>query len=155
MNFERITFEETKSIIQNILNHSSSSDFDLTPNGIFKLAQESNCFLQRKSIPNWSDFEVGISDFSVQQFIALTPINLETTDSVFIISDTCFKEQMSYKIQGKKLIEFAESTYPNLHQMDFVQPLDFIFIQPNENLISIIHHEGVILEYHNRPTYER
>lgn len=155
MTFERITFEETKSIIQDILGSQSHADFDLTPDGIFFLTQEMNYVFERTVIPNWNSFETGTQDFSAKEFMALTQINLNTDEPVIVIFDECFREQKAFKTPGSDFIFFAEHTYPGHYKMDFVQALDFIFIQPSQNLISMIHHEGVILENCNHPTYEK
>jgi hypothetical protein len=50
---------------------------------------------------------------------------------------------MAFSIfQFKDIIEFMEDTYPALFNMQFQQPSDFIFVQPEIDLITMIHHEG-------------
>jgi len=46
------------------------------------------------------------------------------------------------------LTHFMESVYPELFNMQFEEPSDFIFIQPDIDLITMIHHEGFTAKYH-------
>ncbi|MEM7372392.1 MAG: hypothetical protein AAF587_27480 [Bacteroidota bacterium] len=147
MEFELISFEDTKSLIHEILDDIPPKDYNLTPNEIFFLLEEAGKIIESKRIPYWEDFETGNKDFSTEEILAQIKINLETEEAVIIISDECFKEQKAYKVSGEKLVEFAETMYPSLHDMDLIQPLDLIFIQPSDKTISMIHHEGLIIEY--------
>jgi len=109
--------------------------------------EETGIILEKERIPNWEDFERGKKDFSTQELLKRTKINLETEESLIVISDDCFKEQKAFKVSSNKLIEFAESNYPSIYKMKLVQPLDLIFIQPSNKRISMIHNEGLITEY--------
>jgi len=148
MEFELISFDDSKSLIHEILDYRPSEEYNLTPNEIFCVVEETGIILEGERIPNWEDFETGKKDISAQEFLNRIKINLETEEPIIVISDDCFKEQKAYKVPSKKLIEFAESTYPSLHDRDLIQPLDLIFIQPSSKRISMIHHEGIIMEYY-------
>lgn len=147
MDFELISFEDFKSLIHEILDYKPQEDYNLTPNEIFCVLEETGIILEGVRIPGWEDFETGVKGFSTQELLSRTKIDLETQEPVVIISDECFKKQKAYKVPSEKLIEFAESTYPSIHDMDFVQPLDLIIIQPSSKTISMIHHEGLIMDY--------
>lgn len=147
MEFELISFEDSKSLIHEILDYKPLEDYNLTPNEIFCIVEETGVKLEGEMIPDWEDFERGKKDFTTQELLKRTKINLETEESIIVISDDCFEEQKAFKIPSNKLIEFAESTYPSLYDMDLIQPQDLIFIQPSNKRISMIHHEGLIMEY--------
>ena len=147
MEFELISFNDSRSIINSILDYEPLENYELTPNEIFCVIEETGIILQGKQIPNWNDFEFGKIEITIDEIIEITKIKLETEDPIIIISDECFKDQKAYKIPTNKLKEFAERTYPKLYNMDLIQPFDLIFIQPSTKLISMIHHEGILMEY--------
>jgi hypothetical protein len=147
MKFEQITFDECRSLINEILNYQPSQNYGLTPNEIFGVVEETGIVLEGERIPGWNDFEVGNKDFTIIELLEKSRIELQTEEPIIVISDECFETEKAYKIPTNKLKEFAEETYPELHNMDLVQPFDLIFIQPSTKTISMIHHEGIIMEY--------
>jgi len=147
MEFELITFNESRSIINTILDYEPLENYELTPNEIFCVIEEIGIILEGKQIPNWNNFESGKIEITIDEIIKETKIDLKTEDPIIIITDECFKDQKAFKIPTNRLKEFAEQTYPRLYNMDLIQPLDLIFIQPSSKSISMIHHEGILMEY--------
>lgn len=147
MKFERVAFDECRSMISKILNYQPVEKYDVTPNEIFCIVEEIGIVLDRKHISDWSDFESGKKNITIDQILENTKIKFDTEEPIVIISDECFRDQRAYKIPTDKLKEFAEQTYPNLHRMELIQPLDLIFIQPSTRSIVMIHHEGTVMEF--------
>jgi hypothetical protein len=63
------------------------------------------------------------------------------------VTDECFKNKKAYAVKSNEIIEFAEKIYPELHSMDFIQPLDILLINEKNKRISMVHHEGELMKY--------
>ena len=148
MEFESITFNESRTLINKILNYEPSNNYELTPNEIFCVVEETGIILEGKRILDWGEFELGKIEISIEEIIKNTKIEYQSEEPLIIISDECFEDQKAFKIPTNKIKEFAEKTYPMLYNMKLIQPFDLIFIQPSTKTISMIHHEGIIMEYY-------
>ena len=47
----------------------------------------------------------------------------------------------------KDVMQFMDIEYPASFNMAFPQPCDFIFLQPDIGLITMVHHEGIRTKY--------
>jgi uncharacterized protein (DUF433 family) len=68
------------------------------------------------------------------------------SEPLIIITDETYKKGFGYLINYSGIVHFAKVTYPNLHQAEFVQPLDIIFFSPEDKLLTLLHHEGKYLQ---------
>lgn len=66
----------------------------------------------------------------VTHFCKIDLINNSTT---VMVTGECFKDK--------------KATYPKLHDMDFIQPMDILLINKENKQVTLIHHEGQIFEY--------
>ncbi len=144
MNYEKIPFLEVQKIIQRIFNNDSVDQLFLTPDSIHSFAEFSGIQLKWRPILNWTKFETTSFDYSEQDFLDIAFAKTHPCEGrTIIVTDECFKDKMAFSIfRFKDIIEFMEDSYPALFNMQFQQPSDFIFIQPDIDLITMIHHEG-------------
>ena len=140
MIYEKIAFRLVEKFVKKIFNdENNSNNLILTPDSINKFAELSGTSLKWRPILNWYAFEYSDQDFLEIAFTKVKPSNGQT----IIVTHECFKDQMAFLIFNfKDMIPFMEVVYPNLFNMDFPQSHDFIFIQPDIELITMIHHEG-------------
>lgn len=96
MEFELVSFDESRSLINEILEYSPSENYELTPNEIFCVVEETGIILEGKQIPNWDDFESGAKEITIDDILKNAEIELETEEPLIIISDECFKDRKAY-----------------------------------------------------------
>jgi hypothetical protein len=147
MKYKRITFEEVRKVINNIIGYEPEYSYELTPNEIFCVIEETGIILESQQITGWTDFEYGKKNLSTIDLVAQTSIPWNSDGKTVIVTDECFKDQKAYIVRNCDLVDFADNVYPELHDIDFVQPFDLILINQNMKIISMIHHEGILMEY--------
>lgn len=145
--YKKIPFAVVKKHIEKIFNNESNSiDFVLTPGSIHQLAEQCGVQFKWRPILNWEDntYELSNQDYLDIAFAKVTPAGGET----IIVTDECFRDQEAFSVfHFKDMIYFMEIVYPDLLNMEFTQPCDYIFIQPGIDLITMIHHEGMRTKY--------
>ncbi|MBX2983965.1 MAG: hypothetical protein KF843_14905 [Flavobacteriales bacterium] len=150
MTIEKISFDKVKKEIEEIFPSATSGKWDLVPEDINKLAQSSGLKLQWNSTDWWTSFERGETEVSDDKFFNVLFKKIEPTDGkVIIVTDECFTDRLAYFIDFKDLKNFSKSIYPNIHKMDFIQPLDYIFVFPSDKLLTIMNHEGYVMQFKN------
>ena len=147
MTYEQSTFEEVRKAICGIIEYEPQESFELTPNEIFCVIEETGIILEGEPINGWAQFESGQQDLSTAELLEQTNIDLEDESVTFIVTDECFKDEKAYAVKSNEIIEFAENIYPELHGMNFIQPFDILLINAKNKRISMIHHEGQLMKY--------
>ena len=146
--YGKIPFDEVKAKVKSIFPTAILDNWDIAPDSIQKLADTAGIKLQWNKIDWWTSFEYGHIDVSDDQFFNTLFEQIKPADiKIIIITDDCFKDKLAYYLDFKDLTEFAATTYPNIYQMDFFQPDDIIFIFPNDKLLTILHHEGYVMQF--------
>lgn len=151
MIYEKLPFGFVEQEVRRIFNNQEYSDkLNLSPDSISVFAELSGATLKWRPILNWVGcFEFNTSEFTDKDFlqIAFTKVNPSNGQTI-VVTDECFKDQMAFSIfQFKDMIHFMGTIYPELFDMHFAQPSDYIFIQPQVKLITMVHHEGVRTKY--------
>lgn len=151
MNYSKISFDEIRAEIEKIFPGSRMHPKYLDPISIIVCAESVGIKLPMRQFEGWDLFEYGHwdlsdEDFFVQLFNTIDPKFGET----IVVTDECFKDRLGYKIQERYFLEFVKEVYPELHNQDFFQPLDVIFVFPEVKSLTCIHHEGKIIEYGKR-----
>ena len=151
MIYEKISFTIVQQLVERIFeNENNSADLKLIPDSIHRFAEFSGVQLKWRPILNWANcFESNTYEYTDQDFLEIAFAKVKpSSGQTIIITDECFKDKMAFSIHSfNDIIQFMEVVYPNLFNMQFPQPSDFIFIQPGINLITMIHHEGVRTKY--------
>lgn len=150
MVFSRVPFDVVKKEIGKIFPSASLYDWNLLPEDINLLAESLGVELQWNPINWWTSFEQGEIEVSEDNFFhALFKGFKPTNNKVLIVTDECFEARSAYSVNFEDLLNFSKSIYPNIHQMDFVQPLDYIFVFPSEKYLIVINHEGFLMHFKN------
>jgi hypothetical protein len=153
MNYDKIPFDRVRAEVESIFPRSSLDKWNIVPDDIQKLAESAGVKLQWNKIDWWHSFEYGHLEVSDDNFFAVLFKQFKPNDTkVIIVTDDCFKNKLAYSLDFKDLTEFVATTYPDIHQMDFFQPFDCIFIFPNDRLLTILHHEGYAMQFKNTKT---
>jgi len=151
MTYEKISFINVRQLVEKILGiEETSGALNLTPDSIHKLAEISGIHLKWRPIQNWTNcFENNIYEYTGQDFLEIAFAKVKpSSGQTIIVTDECFKDEMAFSILNfTDIIQFMEVVYPSLFNMQFPQPSDFIFLQPEIELITMIHHEGVRTKY--------
>ncbi|MEO7533664.1 MAG: hypothetical protein ABIU30_07460 [Ferruginibacter sp.] len=151
MIYEKLRLAMVELEIKKIFgNDNNGQKLNLTPDSIGEFAEQSGVRLKWRPIINWlecfqfNSYEYSDEDFLQIAFAKVKPSNGKT----IVVTDECFQDNMAFLItQFKDMIYFMEHEYPRLFNMQFPQPSDFIFIQPQIKLITMIHHEGLRTKY--------
>jgi hypothetical protein len=150
MPHDKIPFTAVKAEVERILSLSTTNNWELVPDSINKLANSAGIQLQWTKIDWWSSFEYGHKDISNEEFFSvLFPLFVPKDNQVIIVTDECFEDKFAYSLNFQDLPEFVANRYPEIHQMDFFQPHDFLFIFPVDGLLIVLHHEGFVMHYQN------
>ncbi len=145
MNYSKVSFDIIRLEIEKIFScENYQKEWNLRIDKIIHLADSNGIELKWNEIPNWDNVDY---DYSDQEFLEIAYIEDFNSESIYIITDECFKDQMGFSVKPSDLIAFIEKVYNEEFQMDFPQPSDFIFVQPSTNLLTMIHHEGVRTKY--------
>lgn len=153
MIYEKVSFDFIRKIVERIFgNENSAYQLALTPESINEFAALSGVKLKWQPILNWVNcFEHNTYEYTEQEFLNIAFLNINHSHGqTIILTDECFKESLAFSIGNfDDVIQFMETVYPTLFKMQFCQPSDFIFLQPDIGLISMIHHEGVVTTFIN------
>ena len=147
MEYERISFDKVRKVINQIIGYEPEDSYELIPNEIFCVIEETGIILEGQQINGWTDLENGKKDLTTTELLAQTNIPLHSDSKTIVVTEECFKDKKAYVVLSSDLVDFADNVYPDLHEMDFVQPFDIILINPDRKIISMIHHEGILMEY--------
>ncbi|MES2775236.1 MAG: hypothetical protein V4722_13695 [Bacteroidota bacterium] len=150
--YSKIPFEEVKLEIEKIFRCPSGTEkWDLLPEYITQLAQ--NCGIKLKWRPilkwdvSWGPGKIS-NQYSDEDFLAIAFAKVKPSNNpIFIITDECFRDKMAFSVGYKDMLYFMDKVYPELFKMGFPQPSDFIFVQPDTGLLTMIYHEGVRTKY--------
>jgi hypothetical protein len=144
---ERIKFETIKKEIQDIFPSASLDDWDLIPDSIHQLAATQGTDLHWEIISNWEEFEEGQIDFEEEDFLNLAFHKHKPQGRIYLVTETCFKTREAYGLDSNELLGFVRNIDKLDNEIPFVQPLDYVFINPEQKLITLIHHEGQVTQY--------
>lgn len=151
MIYKRIPFKMVELEVKKIFgNQIDERQLNLVPNSIDDFANDSGVHLKWRPIKRWFEcFELGTYEYSDEDFLEIAFAKVKPSNGLtIIITDECFRDNMAFSIPYfKNIIYFMENEYPILFNMQFAQPSDFIFIQPEIKLITMIHHEGFRTKY--------
>ncbi|HYF66616.1 MAG TPA: hypothetical protein VD884_00710 [Ohtaekwangia sp.] len=144
---ERIKFDTIKKEIQDIFPSANLDDWDLIPDSIHRLAASQGTDLPWKRISNWEEFEEGQMDFEDEDFLNLAFYKHKPQGQIYLVTDNCFKTREGYALDSTELLDFVNNIDQLDNEIPFVQPLDYVFINPQQKLITLIHHEGQVTQY--------
>jgi len=143
----RIPFVEVCNEVTNLLGSEPINVSDLTADGLYQLFERNRVKLEWEPVKNWEKFEQGLLDIPSLTFLEIIFKDLTPTGQILVLTDECFKDEMAFVVEADNLGKFINEAYPNTYNMDFFQPLDTVFICPKSNIISILHHEGLVANY--------
>lgn len=144
---ERIKFEAVKKKVQEIFSNAFLENWDLIPSSIHQLAATQGTHLDWKKVPNWTDFEEARRDFEEDEFLKLAFYKHKPEGLIYLVTDYCFKTREAYGVDSKHLLNFVKNIDQLENEFQFVQPMDYVFINPDQKLITLIHHEGLVTQY--------
>jgi hypothetical protein len=144
---ERIKLETIKNEIQDIFPSASLDNWDLIPDSIHQLAASQGTDLHWDSISNWEEFEEGKIDFEEEEFLNLAFYKYKPQGQIYVVTDNCFKAREAYVLDSNELLDFVRNIGQLENEIPFVQPLDYVFINPEQKLITLIHHEGQVTQH--------
>lgn len=145
IHFKKIPFDTVKSVISNMISDNALQNWHLLPDDLFQLMKRHNFSPKLQKIDWWEAFEYGYKEIPDEQFISLLFQTIEQKEEkLLIVTDECFKDKMAYEINFSDLTVFIDAVYPEIHQMEFFQPHDLIFVFPESNCLITLHHEGFI-----------
>ena len=144
---ERIKFEKIKKEVLEIFPSAFLDNWDLNPDSIHQLAATQGTDLQWEKIPNWTKFEEGQLDFEEEEFLELAFFKHKPQGLTYIVTDNCFKTSEAYGVDSSHLLDFLKDLDQLDDEIPFVQPMDYVFINPGQLLVTLIHHEGQVTQY--------
>jgi hypothetical protein len=147
---ERIDFETVKKDISQIFASACLDNWDLIPDSIHHLAATQGIDLNWKNIANWTDFEEGRIDFEEADFLEFAFYSYKPEGLVYLVTNNCFKSRDAYSIDSRDLLDFVKTIDELEGEVTFVQPMDYVFINPERKLVTLIHHEGQVTQYKRR-----
>ena len=148
MNLEKIPFEKVKKEVLELFSTCFLDNWSLLPDDIDKIASSTGIKLEWDKIDWWDSFEKGNANISIDTFYHILFEKIMLFDSkAIIVTDECFIEKSAYRIDFSDMKLFLKTIYPQIHQMEFFQPQDYIFLFPNDKHLTILHHEGLITQY--------
>ena len=142
-----IDFEKIKEEILEIFPSAYLDDWDLIPDLIHRLAATQGIDLIWREVPNWTDFEAGRIDFSEDEFLEFAFYRNKPKGQVFMVTDNCFKNRKAYGLNSGYLLDFVSNIDEIDGEISFVQPSDYVFVNPEQKLVTLIHHEGQVTQY--------
>jgi len=150
MTLKQIPLDIVKNEIEKIFPAFSLDKWHLSPDGINELAESAEVNLTWRHIKWWDKFEYGDIDVSNEEFFKILFEQIRPTKGeLIVVVENHIKDKTAYCMGYHDLHEFVETIYPNIYEMDFFQPSDCIFIFPNDNLITILHHSGYVMQFKN------
>lgn len=153
IHFERPGFDEIVATIRRIFPVAGGPEFGLSPDSIHRYFDSGGIRLDWKRIPDWSSYEYGQRDISVEEFIGLlfSPRKPAVDEQVLVVTDECFCEapHKGFSVRFGDLLVFARDVYPTIMRlpMDFFQPSDTIFCAERSKLLVMLHHEGHKMQF--------
>jgi len=128
-----------------------NSEIGLTPASLDGYFEAGGIQLRWERIPDWESYEWGRRDITDEEFMALLfwPRSPTSDESIFAITDECFRERTGFRVRFGDLLTFARADYPHLWHpsIHFFQPLDMIFLAEPSRLLVLLHHEGLKTQY--------
>ena len=137
----KIPFEQILSYARRSVVKDELKDLTLTPSSIYHHIGQNSQWI---AIPNWSSFEQGDVDFDVSQLthlFAVLDFDYACCDLI-VVTDQEWADKQGFLIQGNDLATFI-NWYEEYRQMDFWQPLDYVFFNRSTGEWVLIHHEGM------------
>ncbi|RAV98073.1 hypothetical protein [Pseudochryseolinea flava] len=144
---ERIKFGTIKKEIQDIFPSANLENWDLIPESIHQLAASQGTDLQWERISNWIEFEEGQLEFEEEEFLSLAFYKHKPRGQIYLVTDSCFKTREAYRVDSDQLVDFVRNIDQVENEIPFVQPSDYVFINPEQKLVTLIHHEGQVTQY--------
>jgi hypothetical protein len=126
--------------ISKVLHLPLKEKSDLLPSVLFDKIKDTTQGLTWTSIPRWSLFEHGNEEWGMGEFLAL--VQYKEGDELQILTDCLYQddEAVLYKNIDRSTFEDA---YGDKYGEEFFQPLDYVVIKNNEQVI-LLHHEGLL-----------
>lgn len=142
-----IPFNNIRKAIEEIFPNRMEIHWHLTPNDIHQLARSSDIDLQWVALDWWHGYEYGLKEYDDEFIIAEVFREYKPEKGrTLVVTDECFKDQLGFEFDFEDLSNFIEE-YEDYYNMGFFQPLDCIFVFPEEGLLTILHHEGYRMQY--------
>jgi len=133
-------------MLRKIFPPSPYPSLTLNPDAIHRYAEQAGKTLEWEPCEWWEGFGLNkYSDAEIMDFI-LGPYKLESGDAI-IVTDECWPDQEAYVVASERILEFIEEDYSEMHNMEFFQPSDTIFLFPSQSLLIVLHHEGCVARY--------
>lgn len=94
VHFERLAFSEIVAAIRRIFPVAGGFDFGLSPDSIDRYFEHGGRRLSWRPIPDWTSYEHGRRDISVEDFIELlfSPLKPRRDEPLFAVTDECIWE---------------------------------------------------------------
>jgi hypothetical protein len=151
MVLDKITEDEIKKAIGALFPNAVKSIWYLDPDSIHSLAESSGVNLVWKKIGWWNIFDRGHHNeiISYEKFCeSIFTKTKSENESVWVVLDpSYFNEDFAYSIKFKDLKTFVEVAFPQIYNLDFVEPFDYIFYFPADKHLVMIHHHGEVTDF--------
>ena len=145
-----ISFSKTKEILTelNFFGSEPIPDGFLNERHILSIAKKLQKNVMFQPIPDWEAFESGMIDILPGQLIDICFSGLEyQNEKLLIITMESYTTDKVFLVDFVHYEEFANSYDLYLGEnMDFVQPMDYIFLLLNQKNVVYVNHEGVFTQ---------
>lgn len=118
----------------------------LHENDILALARKYGKDYKFRHMRDWHKFEKMEIDFSPQQFVDSCFEGLQyQNEKLIIITRESWIMDRVFLLDYPNYLEFAKKDYDKYSGVfiDFVEPMDFVFLLLNQQIVVFLHHEGV------------
>ena len=151
MNFEKIHHEQVKKLIEELFHIAPKTKWALQPEAIVKLAASAGVRLEWRDL-GWEaifETEEGYQERTFERFKNTLFAHYEPGNGPVVITpDISFiKQDFSFLIDSRDLEEFVNETFPGMYNVDFIEPIDYVFYFPEDKYLILIHHHDEIAEY--------
>lgn len=145
-----MSFSKAKEMLAELRffgNESITDDF-ISEKHILSFAKKFEKDVVFRPIPKWDAFETGDIDISPIELIDICFEGLEyQNEKLLIITMESYSSRKLFLVDFVHYEEFANTYEVFLGEnMDFVQPMDCIFLLLHQKTAIFIHHEGVFTQ---------
>ena len=144
---ERIEFKIVKNAVLDIFPIASFEGWELIPDSIHQLAATQGTELAWIDTPNLSAHADGLVVLDESEFLKLAFYKHKPQGRLYVVTHNCFNKREAYGLDSRDLLEFAKNIDELENEVPFVQPTDYVFVNPEQKLITLIHHEGQVVQY--------
>ena len=153
--YVKISFNTVKQELEKILGEPSLDIWEFLPDQIHQLAKSAGVELDWTPVKNWTGFEYGYLDISDEEFLKTIFKNSKPLGRVMIVTDDCFEDKKAFQVEANMLVRFISDTYPDMYDLDFFQPNDYIFVCPDVQMVAVLHHVGFVMQYESEKKSNR